>query len=94
MMADPFRYRYSRHPVAPPWSTQASSSFGGYFFAPILGAIDRPSSNPHKAFRPRMNRLEFRDVTMRFADASGRQSLTAIQGVSFAIADGEVVALI
>jgi NitT/TauT family transport system ATP-binding protein len=41
-----------------------------------------------------MNRLEFRDVTMRFADASGRQSLTAIQGVSFSIADGEVVALI
>jgi NitT/TauT family transport system ATP-binding protein len=41
-----------------------------------------------------MNRLEFRDVTMRFADASGRQSLTAIEGVSFSIADGEVVALI
>jgi len=31
---------------------------------------------------------------MRFADASGRASLTAIEGVSFSIADGEVVALI
>jgi len=41
-----------------------------------------------------MIRLEYRDVTMRFADASGRAKVTAIEGVSFAVADGEVVALI
>src|SRR5262249_47840929 len=38
-------------------------------------------------------RLEFRDVIMRFAESSGN-SLTAVQGVSFAIRDGEVVSLI
>ena len=41
-----------------------------------------------------MLRLEYRDVTMRFADAGGRASVTAIEGVSFSVADGEVVALI
>src|SRR6201989_1353302 len=41
-----------------------------------------------------MIRLEYRDVTMRFADASGGVAMTAIEGVSFAVADGEVVALI
>ncbi len=35
-----------------------------------------------------MNRLEFRDVTKRFG------SMTAVEGVSLAIADGEVVSLI
>ena len=40
-----------------------------------------------------MIRLEYRDVTMRFADASGR-ALTAIEGVSFVVDDGEVVSLI
>jgi NitT/TauT family transport system ATP-binding protein len=40
-----------------------------------------------------MIRLEYRDVTMRFADARGR-ALTAIEGVTFSVADGEVVALI
>src|SRR2546427_6159863 len=39
-------------------------------------------------------RLEYRNVTMRFADASGTQGLTAIRDVSFSVADGEVVALI
>jgi NitT/TauT family transport system ATP-binding protein len=39
-----------------------------------------------------MMRLEYRDVTMRFAQ--GGRSLTAVEGVSFAVADGEVVALI
>jgi NitT/TauT family transport system ATP-binding protein len=39
-------------------------------------------------------RLEYRNVTMRFADASGPQGLTAIRDVSFSVADGEVVALI
>src|SRR5215470_10010301 len=38
-------------------------------------------------------RLEYRNVTMRFAAASAK-SLTAVQGVSFAIRDGEVVSLI
>src|SRR4029077_11652360 len=49
------------------------------FFAPILRC---------------MLRLEYRDVTMRFPDAGGRASVTAIEGVSFSVADGEVVALI
>jgi NitT/TauT family transport system ATP-binding protein len=39
-------------------------------------------------------RLEYRNVTMRFADGSGAPGLTAIRDVSFAVADGEVVALI
>jgi NitT/TauT family transport system ATP-binding protein len=38
-------------------------------------------------------RLEYRNVTMRFADANGGV-LTAIRGVSFAVHDAEVVALI
>src|SRR3954469_1654069 len=36
----------------------------------------------------RMNRLEFRHVTKRFG------SMTAVEGVSLSIADGEVVSLI
>ena len=40
-----------------------------------------------------MIRLEYRDVTMRFAEGSGK-SLTAIRAVSFAVHDGEVVSLI
>jgi len=41
-------------------------------------------------------RLEYRDVTMRFADrgGSGSGALTAVRGVSFAVRDGEVVSLI
>jgi NitT/TauT family transport system ATP-binding protein len=38
-------------------------------------------------------RLEYRNVTMRFAERSGK-SLTAVQDVSLAVADGEVVSLI
>jgi len=38
-------------------------------------------------------RLEYRDVTMRFVAASGK-ALTAVQGVSLAVRDGEVVSLI
>jgi NitT/TauT family transport system ATP-binding protein len=38
-------------------------------------------------------RLEYRDVSMRFAVASGK-ALAAVEGVSFAIRDGEVVSLI
>jgi len=38
-------------------------------------------------------RLEYRNVTMRFAAASAK-SLTAVQGVSFSVRDGEVVSLI
>jgi len=39
-------------------------------------------------------RLEYRNVTMRFPGEAGRPELTAIRDVSFALADGEVVALI
>jgi len=39
-------------------------------------------------------RLEYRNVTKRFAEAGGRGVLTALQGVSFAVRDGEVVSLI
>ena len=38
-------------------------------------------------------RLEYRNVTMRFAERSGK-SLTAVQDVSLSVADGEVVSLI
>jgi len=38
-------------------------------------------------------RLEYRNVSMRFAAASGK-ALTAVEGVSFAVRDGEVVSLI
>jgi NitT/TauT family transport system ATP-binding protein len=40
-----------------------------------------------------MLRLEYRNVTMRFADSSGG-GLTAVQEVSFSVGDGEVVSLI
>jgi NitT/TauT family transport system ATP-binding protein len=39
-------------------------------------------------------RLEYRHVTMRFPGDAGRPELTAIREVSFALDDGEVVALI
>jgi NitT/TauT family transport system ATP-binding protein len=39
-------------------------------------------------------RLEYRNVTMRFPGTEGRPELTAIREVSFALDDGEVVALI
>jgi len=39
-------------------------------------------------------RLEYRNVTMRFPGEAGRPGLVAIREVSFALADGEVVALI
>jgi NitT/TauT family transport system ATP-binding protein len=42
---------------------------------------------------PDVVRLEFRNVTMRFAQGAG-QSLTAVQDVSLAVGDGEVVSLI
>ena len=42
---------------------------------------------------PDLIRLEYRNVTMRFAQDGG-QSLTAVQGVSIAVRDGEVVSLI
>ena len=38
-------------------------------------------------------RLEYRNVTMRFVERSGK-SLTAVQDVSLAVGDGEVVSLI
>src|SRR5262249_59861599 len=38
-------------------------------------------------------RLEYRNVTMRFAAASAK-GLTAVQGVSFSVCDGEGVSLI
>src|SRR5437762_14260231 len=37
-------------------------------------------------------RLEYRNVTMRFAQGAGH--LTAVEGVSIAVRDGEVVSLI
>jgi NitT/TauT family transport system ATP-binding protein len=39
-------------------------------------------------------RLEYRNVTMRFAETGGRAVLTALRDVSFAVRDGEVVSLI
>ena len=39
-------------------------------------------------------RLEYRNVTMRFAQAGGSGALTALRGVSFSVRDGEVVSLI
>ena len=42
----------------------------------------------------RVIRLEYRNVTMRFAEAGGRGVLTAVRGVSLAVRDGEVVSLI
>src|ERR1700692_3835233 len=43
---------------------------------------------------PGLVRLEYRNVTMRLAEARGRGVPPAIRGVIFAVADGEVVSLI
>jgi len=43
---------------------------------------------------PDVARLEYRNVTMRFAQGSGKNILTAVHEVSFSVADGEVVSLI
>ena len=42
----------------------------------------------------RSPRLEFRNVTKRFANPRQGGSVVAVEGVSFSIADGEVVSLI
>jgi NitT/TauT family transport system ATP-binding protein len=39
-------------------------------------------------------RLEYRNVTMRFGEGGNRGVITAVQGVSFSVRDGEVVSLI
>jgi NitT/TauT family transport system ATP-binding protein len=49
-------------------------------------AVDLPMSD--------VVRLEYRNVTMRFAERTGRGMLTAVRGVSFSVRDGEVVSLI
>jgi NitT/TauT family transport system ATP-binding protein len=43
---------------------------------------------------PDAARLEYRNVTMRFAERGGKGVLTAVGGVSLSVADGEVVSLI
>src|SRR5262244_4184444 len=43
---------------------------------------------------PDAARLEYRNVTMRFAERGGKGTLTAVRGVSLSIADSEVVSLI
>jgi len=48
--------------------------------------VDLPMSN--------VVRLEYRNVTMRFAKTGSEGVLTAVQGVSFSVRDGEVVSLI
>src|SRR5262249_1884096 len=66
---------------------------------PVSILADRPpQSAPPAPTRQELRmapatRLEYRNVTMRFADAAGR-ILTAVAGVSLTVADGEVVSLI
>src|SRR5437588_1823856 len=43
---------------------------------------------------PKVVRLEYRNVSMRFPEASGRGSLAAVEDVNFSVVDGEVVSLI
>jgi len=43
---------------------------------------------------PKVLRLEYRRVSMRFPEAGGRGSVAAIEDVSFSVEDGEVVSLI
>ena len=52
-----------------------------------------PDTHPAASSTPGLVRLEYRGVTMRFADRGGGV-LTAVQGVSFCVRDGEVVSLI
>ena len=49
---------------------------------------------PTRCADARFVRLEYRNVTMRFAETGGRGALTALRDVSFAVRDGEVVSLI
>src|ERR1700730_12150474 len=55
-------------------------------------ARNRP--NKHRSLMSDVVRLEYRNVTMRFAAIGNRGVLTAVQGVSFSVSDGEVVSLI
>jgi NitT/TauT family transport system ATP-binding protein len=41
-----------------------------------------------------MSRLEFRNLAMEFVKAGGRERLAALEDVSFAVLDGEIVSLI
>src|SRR5580692_8869899 len=67
-------------------------------FATILNlpgrryARNRP--NKQRSFMSDVVRLEYRNVTMRFGRSGNRGVLTAVQGVSFSVRDGEVVSLI
>ena len=57
-------------------------------------ARNRPKQAPVDLHMSDVVRLEYRNVTMRFAETGGRGVLTAVQGVSFSVRDGEVVSLI
>jgi NitT/TauT family transport system ATP-binding protein len=56
----------------------------------VSSASDGPAAS---SSAPGLVRLEYRDVTMRFADRTG-SPLTAVRSVSFCVRDGEVVSLI
>jgi NitT/TauT family transport system ATP-binding protein len=58
-----------------------------------MAATPSPATRAAASSAPGIVRLEYRDVTMRFADRSGGV-LTAVRGVSFCVRDGEVVSLI
>src|SRR5262249_15434067 len=63
----------------------------------VLSAVSAVGKIPGTATQPRMSnpiRLEYRNVTMRFAGKATGTQITAIENVSFALADAEVVALI
>jgi NitT/TauT family transport system ATP-binding protein len=55
--------------------------------------VSAPGEINKQAAMSDLLRLEYRNVTMRFTDQAGR-SLTAVQDVSLALRDGEVVSLI
>jgi NitT/TauT family transport system ATP-binding protein len=57
-----------------------------------MAVTPSPAARPEASSAPGLIRLEYRDVTMRFAGRGG--VVTAVHGVSFCIRDGEVVSLI
>src|ERR1700722_7873729 len=84
VVARPLPYRRSR----------SLPLYLSYYTEAFWAAICAQSAQQHRSFMSDLVRLEYRNVTMRFAATGNRGVLTAVQGVSFSVRDGEVVSLI
>src|SRR5580692_10663675 len=84
VVARPLPYRRSR----------SLPLYLSYYTEAFWAAICAQSAQQHRSFMSDLVRLEYRNVTMRFAATGNRGVLTAVQNVNLRVRDGEVVSLI